>query len=55
MPDALLPPHSCTETIAGSFSAVCNFSTKYSHFPRNCKRYYNNIVNVHTLIYKGAI
>lgn len=49
--DAVLPPHACTETQL--LVAVYNFSTKYTHFPRNCKHYY--IVKVSTLIYKGAI
>lgn len=53
MHDAVLPPHSCTETQL--LVAVYNFGTKYTHFPRNCKHYYDNIVNASTFIYKGAI
>lgn len=57
MHDALLPSHSCTETqllVASQLYIILALSILI-FLGTASKRYYNNIVNVHTLIDKGAI
>jgi len=57
MYDTLLPPRSCTETrLLGACQLYIILALSILIFLEAASMcYYNNIVNVHTLFYKGTI